>query len=286
MTATKETRVPTNNQIKRLYTLATRAGLDHPAVHTDILRRYGIESTRDLTDRQYEQFTAFLQGMIRAQERDPNTRADAAANYPRITDRAGLERLFREQWPALASRDPELTKDLVEVLDCARLTRTQATISPRIATAQIQKMDKYHPDVLQEAARIYLAHYTTRDERYFFGIVRGEKRRQRRRAAEEREQKGVDEGRQAQTQDQLDRILTAAGPSPVPAGQRCVCIQGQLEYRADEHTAAAMIPCPWCDAGRARWTLVLRARMTYRVDWARLRAQVEAFLIRTGRIEP
>lgn len=286
MTATRQTRGPTNNQIRRLYTLATRAGLDHPGVHTEIFRRYGIESTRDLTDRQYEQFTAFLQGMIRAQERDPATRAEAAANYPRLTDRAGLERLFREQWPAMASRDPELTKDLVEVLDCARLTRTQATISPRIATAQIQKMQKYHPDVLREAARIYLSHYTTRDERYFFGIVRGEKRRRRRQAADEKEQQGVDQAKQAQTQEQLDRVLSAAGPALLPAGQACVCVQGQLEYRQDEHTAPAMIPCPWCEAGRARWTLALRARMSYRVDWARLRGQVEAYLIRTGRIEP
>lgn len=166
---------PSPPQITRLYTLASGAGWTRDDVHDWLASRYNLHSSKDLTPRQYEQMTAFLQGVIEGRQRDSDgmaRKADAARGFPRLHDKTGLRRLFRQHWPAMVSNHPDLAEDLLEVLDCARLYRRVGTVSPGLMIKLLQKMRKFDVTILEPAAAAYLKSYTTKDERYFLGICR------------------------------------------------------------------------------------------------------------------
>jgi len=264
------------NQITRLYTLATAAGLDREGVHAILLRRYGVESSKLLTLRQYEQLTAYLQGSIDAQQRPPRSSADRVFHHPRVHNREGIAKIFRAEWPALLTRDPKLAADLIEVLDCVRLTRQSATISPRVVVSTIQKMMKPKPRLLAAAAATYLERYTQKDERYFLGILRGERWRERRRQRDEKQEHATAEQRDRQIAAQAQEIITAAGarPGDPAAAEGCVCDSGKLGYRPDEHAPFRVVPCPWCLEGRQRLARALREGQDLsRVNWRLVRQQ-------------
>ncbi len=256
MTAqTKQRQQPTREQIVRLYSLAHHAGLSHDMVKAEIWARYGIESTKELDPRQYEQYTRELE--LRARVRSPAVEraAKAAMHYPKLHDRKGIDAVLREQWPQLCAGHPKLAADLAEVLDFCRLTRATGTISPRIVEVQIQRWRKLPLNVIAEAAEVYLNRYTSRNERYFAGILRRIMNdRKRAERAAKRKAKAEKKQREA-IEREIEQVLLAAGPSPVAGSQRhdldgqCVCRAGKLLHRvagADRH---AEIPCPWCHQG-------------------------------------
>jgi len=267
---------PTQPQIRRLYTLASRAGWRSEQVHTEIRRRYGVESTKQLTARQYEQFSAFLEGMIRAAERQPKSNADAGGHHPKVHNTEGVERILREEWPAILIEDPALAGNLVEALDAFRLTRFAATISPRVLTAQVQLMRKLPREVLASTAAIYLERYTTRPERYFFGIARGEKYRQRRQRNADNRKAEAEQRGQRDVERRVEQILAAAGAFPVPAvTEGCICSRGRLDYHPDPMERARTIPCPWCSLGIEQLHLAVRNDRLGRIDWQLVRDQLE-----------
>jgi hypothetical protein len=159
--------VPTTAQSARLYTLASRAGLDHAGVLAEVFDRYGVETTRELTDRQYEEYTRDLD--LRAAGRT----AGAAAPKPgAIHDKAGCEALLRELWPQLFQTRCQLALALVEVMDWCRLNRQHGRVSVGKLTHMIEGARKFDLDIIGEAVRVYLQGYTHTDERYFLGICR------------------------------------------------------------------------------------------------------------------
>ena len=282
-TRTRERSQPTAAQITRLYTLASRAGWKREAVHGEIMSRYGAESTKQLTTRQYEQFTAFLEGIIRAQDQGPQSSADAAFHHPRVHDKRGAEGILAREWPALVTGEPTLAANIVEVLDCMRLWRKKGTISPRLLVVELQKMRRLPPDVLAAAVEIYLGGHTLKNEQYFFGIARRIKREieHEKNAAKRKDE--IDKRKRAAAERELDEVLAAAGPSPAEGLDRCVCSHGRLSYRRDEASQPRTIPCPWCQEGLARLRLALsRGDRLGRVDWDLVREQAEQFLERAA----
>ena len=269
-------RAPTQAQIRRLYTLASRAGWKTDQVHAEIRRRYGVESTKELTARQYEQFSAYLEGMIRAAERQPKSNADAGAHHPKVHNTEGVERILREEWPAILTEDPALAGNLVEALDAFRLTRLAATMSPRILAAQVQLMRKLPREVLGSTAAIYLERYTTRPERYFFGIARGEKYRRRRQRNADQRKADADQRGQRDVERRVEQILIAAGSFPIPGvTEGCICSRGRLDYRPDPMERARTIPCPWCSLGIEQLHLAVRNDRLAHIDWQLVRDQLE-----------
>ncbi len=159
--------MPTTPQSKRLYTLAHRLGLSHDAVLAEVWERYGVESTLDLTDAQYEQYTRDLE--LRAEGRT----AGAAPPKPgSIHDKPGCETLLRDLWPELFQSRSQLALAIVDVMDWCRLNRRAGRISTGRLTHLVEATRKFDLTKVAEAVKAYLGGYTHTDERYFLGILR------------------------------------------------------------------------------------------------------------------
>jgi len=290
-----ERKHPTDAHITRLYTLAAQAGLDHAGVKDELFARYGVDSTRDLSLRQYEQFTAFLEGMTWARCRagSPNP---AIKGPGKLNSRADCAALLRREWPELFPRDEALAADLVEALDCWRLTRLSGTLGEGIASATIQQVGKADLRDVRRATAAYLTGYTTRNERYFLGMVRGAKRD--RLIIERRQQRQAknDQRKRSEAEGIAQDVIARAGERP-PVPQALACPAGsagvspavcpycegksRLWYQAAEDAPFVFVPCPWCVTGRRELLAQVQAGKRFdHVNWPLVREQIEERLAR------
>jgi len=287
---------PTKRQIIRLYTLATRAGLDTAGVHGEIFARYGIESSTELSREHYEAYCRDLIIRARAQRaRAEHSKADDAAGYPRIHDKAGCERLLYQEWPNLVNGYPELAGPLVEVLDCERLfQRKTGLISPQVLRAEIQRWQKLPLGALNEAVKVWLERYSTKGARYFFAIALRIKReevmkvmredREAKKADQERERREAAAAAKERAVDaRVEALLAGAGAVPVNVNGGCVCTRAEVYFKDEGGGGLRLIPCPWCESGIAKWRAAIAGNRSFgRLDWPAIREYVIEALERQG----
>lgn len=170
--------MPTAPQIKRLFTLATKAGLTTPDVHAETQRRYGKAHTKYLSDHQYEQFCRLLQngdikpGVVPPAERDIDEIRDGKYLCSRAAIRVAVGMLDAEGllWEHATGIDAGVLGDM---LDCMRqYRRSWRRITLEQARTMVIAWTHYPLPVWRDAARRYLAQHTTKDEKYFAGILR------------------------------------------------------------------------------------------------------------------
>jgi hypothetical protein len=191
---------------------------------------------------------------------------------------------------------PDLAAELAEVMDAFRLYRQAGLISPQLLRREIGRWrhrSRARLDLLSTAARTYLAAYTSRNEEYFYGILRRLERDARRQRSIEQRQSEIQQRAQVALEARLQQIILDAGPipsagSPGPptcgSTASCVCSRGQLYYQIEG--AFRLIPCPWCEPGLQRWRQALAAdRAPPHPDWEEIKRQTLEALVRTGRVE-
>jgi len=266
---------PTDRQIVRLYTLASKVRLDQAGVHAELLARYGVESTRELSLRQYEQFTSELERTIRMLDRGGTRRSPSTARG-NLTKRAACERLLREEWPEIFDRDATLAASLVECLDCFRLTRLSGSMGDGPARNWAQKIQKAEQRDLRRTAAVYLERYTSKPERYFLVMLinaRRDRMRQERRR-QRHDQRG--EAQRATAEGMAQDVIDRAG-EPILISDACACEgKGRLWYRPAANSPFRFCPCPWCERGRAELIAQIKdGRRFDHVNWPLMREQIE-----------
>jgi len=250
-------------------------GLDQAGVHAELLARYGVESTRELSLRQYEQFTSELERTIRMLDRG-GARRSPSTPRGNLTKRAACERLLREEWPEIFDRDATLAASLVECLDYFRLTRLSGSMGDGPARAWAQKIQKADQRDLRRTAAIYLERYTSKPERYFLVMLinarRDRMRDERRRQRHDQQAAGQRATVEGMAQDVIDR----AG-EPILIGGACACDgKAQLFYQREPHANFGMVPCPWCEAGRCELAGAIgRGQRFDHINWRLVREQLE-----------
>ena len=167
--------MPTQPQIARLYALASRVGLSHQEVLAELARRYGLQSSKDLTAHQYEAFTHDL-SRFKAAQSDVDIAPATATG--RITSVGGFLMALAElsvagYWFLAATDTDDATA--AELLECFRKYRpSHSSLSPmqvkRIVSAWQQP--PYNLVAWREAAGRYLSQHRDKDERYFLGILK------------------------------------------------------------------------------------------------------------------
>lgn len=170
--------MPTGPQIKRLYALATNAGLTAADVHAAIDRLYGRRHTKYLTDVEYERFTAMLsRGDIRPEVMEepepdiaPIVDGKWIGNKGAVRTAVGIFSREGLLWPDARGIDAGTVGDM---LDCIRLYRRSfRRITLEQARALVEAWTAYPLAVWRDAASRYLVQHTTKDEKYFAGILR------------------------------------------------------------------------------------------------------------------
>ena len=265
---------PTQPQIAKLYTVAGQAGLDHAGVKDELFARYGLESTKQLSLRQFQEFLAFFKGMARAAGRKPPRSKDDPA-HPKCSSRGDCERLLRAEWPLVFTQDPELAGCLVAAFDCFRLTRLSGKAAESILAASIQRLSRADLRDVRKAVAQYLVGHTTKPERYFEAMVRYRKRD--RQTEERREAKKGERQREERAGiDQLAKEIIDRAGDPMKLGDRCACEKGKLWYQPGENTPMRLIPCPWCETGRRELAGSLgRGKRFDHINWRLVREQTE-----------
>jgi len=265
---------PTQPQIAKLYTVAGRAGLDHAGVKDELFARYGLESTKQLSLRQFQEFLAFFEGMARAAGRKPPRSKDDPA-HPKCSSRGDCERLLRAEWPLVFTQDPELAGCLVAAFDCFRLTRLSGKAAESILAASIQRLSRADLRDVRKAVAQYLVGHTTKPERYFEAMVRYRKRD--RQTEERREAKKGERQREERVGiDQLAKEIIDRAGEPMKLGDRCACEKGKLWYQPAENAPTRVIPCPWCDVGKRELAGALgRGKRFDHINWRLVREQTD-----------
>ena len=266
---------PTQPQIAKLYTVAGQAGLDHAGVKDELFARYGIDSTKQLSPRQFQEFLAFFEGMARAAGRKPPTIKDDPA-HPKCSSRGDCERLLWSEWPMIFTQDPDLAGCLVAAFDCFRLTRLSGKASEAILSATIQRLSRADLRDVRKAVGQYLVGHTTKPERYLEAMVRYRKRD--RQTEERREAKKTERQREdrAGIEQLVKEIINRAG-EPMRFGDRCACDgKGSLFYQREPHANFGTVPCPWCEAGKKDLERGLsRGQRFDHINWRLVREQTE-----------
>ena len=266
---------PNQAQITKLYTVAGKAELDHAGVKDELFARYGLESTKQLSLRQFQEFLVFLEGMARAAGRKaPRLKDDPA--HPKCSSRGDCERLLRSEWPLVFTGDEALAGNLVLAMDCWRLTRLSGNASEAILAASIQRIAKADLRDIRAKLPAYLTGYTNRDERYFLGMVR--QARRDRQLEERREKKKTERQREDRAGiDQLAKEVIDRAGEPMKLGDACACDgKGKLWYQPGEHTPTRVIPCPWCDAGKRELARDIgRGKRFDHINWRHVRGQTK-----------
>jgi hypothetical protein len=162
----------TPGQRKRLWALASKAGLDEGEVYQAIAERYGLLHTTALSTRQYEEFCRDL------------TDWAASRDEPDITPRKGdylsckghLLMAVRqladagEFIPGASESDVALAVDLLDVI--RKYRRSSRRISARQLSQFVGAWRRYPLPAWREAASRMLTQHTDKDEDYFVGILR------------------------------------------------------------------------------------------------------------------
>jgi hypothetical protein len=269
-------RAPTADQIKRLYTLATQAGLDHAAVKGELHARYGVDSSKDLSLRQYENFTAFLQGMARAAGRKVGSGFVKPAAPDKLHSLNDCGALLRAEWPEIFERDQELAAELVQVLDCWRLLRGRGAMSKAIAATCIETIRKADFRDVHRTVTTYLTGYTTRNERYFLGILRGEAWRRKREDRKAQRQQADQKHQDTVLDLRVESIIKEAGGAPYTYDGKCACEgKGKVWWMDPETDNLRDVPCPWCHEGRRLLRTEMQGGRTYRfAPWTEIKRQI------------
>ena len=167
--------MPTRPQLARLFALARNAGLDNASLHDIIESRFGHKSVKDLMPRQYEDLTRSL-SQRHVPERMPLQVPDIAPLNGTYLDHpshgymvALAARSDGELFPGATEADITIAGKL---LDCFRTYRKRKRIAMAQARGMMRSWLPYHIEVWREAARRYLEQASTRDEKYFAGILR------------------------------------------------------------------------------------------------------------------
>ena len=167
--------MPTRPQLARLFALARNAGVDNETLHDLIKSRFKLDSVRTLSARQYEDLTRSL-AQRRVLDRTIVPPTDIVP-FNGVT----LDHPCHGHMLATAARaDGEFylgaTEDDIalagKLLDCFRTYRKRGRIMVHQARAMMRSWLPYHVEVWREAARRYLEQASTRDEKYFAGILR------------------------------------------------------------------------------------------------------------------
>lgn len=162
--------MPTDRQIARLYTLASRAGLTHAAVKSELDTRYGAASSRDLQDFQYEQYCTDLTRRHRPTE--GTYRAGAYASLAHLHEYAQSLVAFGKLWRREATEQDG--KILAVVLDDFRNYRVRdARLSQRQLDTIVAKLAAFPLEIFRRAAAEWLAKHRDMNEKYFLGIMKG-----------------------------------------------------------------------------------------------------------------
>jgi hypothetical protein len=207
---------PSQAQIARLYTLAGKASLDHSAVIAQLRGAYNVESTRQLSLPQYEEFCLWIKGRIGARATGEGA---PPAREGQLWQRAQVVRILDEELatmvPGGVPAPAEMREHLADVLDDFRLYRGTGRISAALLRALIQQIRRYHPSIITAACEVWLAHYRERNEAYFLGILRRIKRETKNQARtaqrrDTRETETADREREAR-QEKLVREMEANG---------------------------------------------------------------------------
>ena len=280
---------PTPAQITRLYTLAGAAGLGRAGAKDEMFARYGVESSKDLSPRQYENFTTFLEGMGRAKSRESKRRGVVGAHGDapgpeKLHTLADCEALLRNEWPDVYARDQELAAHLVEVVDCWRLCRLSGAMSMAIAATALQVLRKLDLRDVRQAVGAYLTGYTTKPERYLLAMVRNG-RRDRTLAERKSNRLEAEEQKQLHAAQHLAaEVVKAAGrPPSCPPVRRslgeggCPFCDGKARVYYDRGDGVFTdVPCPWCPAGRQHLVEQITAGKRYdHRNWDAIRDQLE-----------
>jgi len=293
---------PTKRQIKRLYTLAGRAGLEHDEVLQQLQRAYSVSSSRDLTLAQYEDYCLHLEALAGLRYAgDGKSPEEMAAAYPTVWKREQVDALLTEFWVNCL---PQLRPRLLEVLNDFRLGRRDGRISRRILATTIEKIKLAPPAAISAALDVWLEKYRSgKDEHYFIGILRRKKRdadaegnppslKLRRTGGSkvggqsqpgrstptdhERRQAAIAESREAEFQAMLNVIRSVAGgcgtgDSPVMEGEHgqvahatCICERGLFLQIPIPGGQLLDFACPFCEAGIGRLRSRLRMGATHR----------------------
>lgn len=162
----------TPGQRKRLWALASNAGLDEGEVYAAILERYGLQHTSDLSTRQYEEFCRDLSDW--AASRDEPDIMPRRGDY--LSCKGHLLMAVRQiadagEFLAGASEsDVALAVDLLDVI--RRYRRSSRRINVRQLAEMISKWRTHDIAIWREAARRMLTQHSDKNETYFLGILR------------------------------------------------------------------------------------------------------------------
>jgi hypothetical protein len=204
---------PTDAQIKRLFTLATKAGLSYAQVKAEIKARFHKDSTKLLTSGQYDVYTDGL--FLRACGATSHARLD---NIPEDTLRevsAAVEAVSGDTalgrapappapdiepfdgkfigtkgavavavamvikgrggplWPGMTADDVMLLQNLVDALRQCPRRGTFKRITMAQATRWVTKAATYPLPIFRRATQVFLDGYRHKDESYYFGILDG-----------------------------------------------------------------------------------------------------------------
>ena len=163
----------TNRQLKRLFALARRAGVTPDEVKALVYERYGHESRRDLSDREYEELCVHLQTVAGDRGKDSGRlQPGELANEMEILGWLQTEGL---PWDPVAVTDSDVTRAVILLDDFRRRRVKYARISVRQARKWLGWWGRYGLHVWRQSADVWLTHYRSNmdfDETYFMGIVR------------------------------------------------------------------------------------------------------------------
>lgn len=176
--------MPTARQIARLYTLAHACGLTHAQVKAQLQQCYGVDSSKQLTARQYEAVTLDYERRIKA-----GTHAAPAAapdeldgalpasgmytNAAQIRESVDGCLVFQRLWVG----EPFEASDALAlslVIDDCRLYRSRdRKLSQKQVDWIVEQTNKYPLWAFRRAANTWLEKYRGCNERYFIGVLAG-----------------------------------------------------------------------------------------------------------------
>jgi len=179
--------MPSQPQLKRLFALARNAGISPDELKAIVADRYGRASRKDLSDAEYEDLCVHLQDAAGSRSQaSGRLRAGELANEMEILaflqaeakkgDTITISRDVREDG-MVSPFSPATDLDLahaVTILNDFRLYRSSyKRFSIRDARRCLATWAQYPLWVWRRAAEVWLAHYRTKNEKYFAGVLKG-----------------------------------------------------------------------------------------------------------------
>ncbi len=162
----------TPQQRKRLFALASNAGVTESDLYEAILLRYSLEHTTHLTQRQYEQLCCDLQHWDKARDEPDitpmvdNTIGSYGNALLAMRDLAGAGKFFLHA----TDDDLQLAADLIESFRKCRVSWRRVKVHQ--VETWLSTWRAFRVEWWREAADRYLRTASDKGERYFVGILR------------------------------------------------------------------------------------------------------------------